>query len=177
MPQHHQTIIAYRKSKTRKSHSRSQPALNVVLYQPEFPANVGNIIRLCANTHTQLHIIFPIPFQLEDKKLLRAGLDYHEFVNIQTYLSYEHFCQAHPQARVWALTTKSSQNYHKFKFKAGDFFMFGPETRGLPEEVRKQCYGRLRIPMAKNNRSMNLANSVSICLYEGLRQLHFPDLH
>ncbi|RIY32477.1 hypothetical protein CKF54_04685 [Psittacicella hinzii] len=149
---------------------------NVVLFEPEQPGNVGNIIRLCANSGVQLHIIKPIPFEMDDKKLKRAGLDYHEYVHIKWYDSYQDFCQQNPQARVFSLTTKGSDAYHKTEFAPNDFFLFGPESRGLPDEVRNSTYGRIRIPMTPYARSINLANSVSICLYEALRQQDFPNL-
>ncbi|RIY32839.1 hypothetical protein CJP74_03375 [Psittacicella melopsittaci] len=149
---------------------------NVVLFEPEQPGNVGNIIRLCANSGVQLHIIKPIPFAMDDKKLRRAGLDYHEYVNIQWYDSYDDFKNKNPQARVFSLTTKGSDPYHKTQFEANDFFLFGPESRGLPDAVRNDTYGRIRIPMTPYARSINLANTVSICLYEALRQHDFPGL-
>ncbi|RIY37179.1 tRNA (cytidine(34)-2'-O)-methyltransferase [Psittacicella gerlachiana] len=149
---------------------------NVVLFEPEQPGNVGNIIRLCANAGVQLHIIKPIPFAMDDKKLRRAGLDYHEYVHIKWYDSYADFKEQNPQARVFSLTTKGSEPYHQVEFAPNDFFLFGPESRGLPDEVRNDTYGRIRIPMAAYARSINLANSVSICLYEALRQQDFPNL-
>lgn len=149
---------------------------NVVLFEPEQPGNVGNIIRLCANTNTQLHIIKPIPFAMDDKKLKRAGLDYHEYVHIKWYESYEDFKAQNPQARIFSLTTKGSTPYQAVSFAANDFFIFGPESRGLPDQVRNDTYGRIRIPMTPYARSINLANSVSICLYEALRQTDFPEM-
>ncbi|MFC6276279.1 tRNA (cytidine(34)-2'-O)-methyltransferase [Psittacicella hinzii] len=149
---------------------------NIVLFEPEQPGNVGNIIRLCANANAQLHIIKPIPFEMDDKKLRRAGLDYHEYVHIKWYDSYDDFVQQNPQARVFSLTTKGSTTYSEIKIEPNDFFLFGPESRGLPDHVRNHTYGRIRIPMAAYARSINLANSVSIMLYEALRQQNFPEL-
>lgn len=148
--------------------------LNVVLYQPEMPANTGNIIRLCANAGVQLHIIFPIPFRMDEKSLARASLDYAEFVNIKYYEDYEDFKRQHPNARVFALTTKTTNNMSSVTFQDGDFLMFGPESRGLPEQVREEVYERIRIPMQPVSRSLNLSNSVAICVYEALRQLGYP---
>lgn len=149
--------------------------LHVVLYQPEIPPNTGNIIRLCANTGFKLHLIEPLGFDLDDKKLRRAGLDYHEFAQIGRYPDLE-TCLSELQAeRVWALTTKGLRNYAEVAFKAGDVLLFGPETRGLPAEVLEALPGeqRLRLPMKPDSRSLNLSNTVAIMVYEAWRQLDF----
>ena len=105
---------------------------NVVLYQPEIPPNTGNVIRLCANTGAYLHLIEPLGFKLDDSKMRRAGLDYHEWARVQTHPDWQSFVEKHPQTRLFALTTKGKRHYHDVAFQAGDIFVFGPETRGLP---------------------------------------------
>ncbi len=149
--------------------------LHVVLYQPEIPPNTGNIIRLCANTGFKLHLIEPLGFDLDDKKLRRAGLDYHEFAQIGRYPDLESCLNEIRAERVWALTTKGSKNYADVEFKAGDVLLFGPETRGLPPEVLESLPAeqRLRLPMKPDSRSLNLSNTVAIMVYEAWRQLDF----
>ncbi len=149
--------------------------LHIVLYEPEIQANTGNIIRLCANTGARLHLIEPLGFALDDKKLRRAGLDYHEFADILTYRDYRHFCrEARPQ-RLLALTTRARRKHTESVYEQGDFLLFGPETRGLPEAVLhalgEQCC--LRIPMQSCSRSLNLSNAAAIVVYEAWRQLGF----
>jgi len=149
--------------------------LNIVLYEPEIPPNTGNIIRLCANTGMQLHLIEPIAFDLDDKKLRRAGLDYHEFANLKVYSNYQEFmCQARPE-RIFACTTKTTKAYTDVNFKTDDFLLFGPETRGLPENIRtsEQITSPITIPMKSNSRSINLSNAVAIIAFEAWRQLGF----
>jgi len=148
---------------------------NIVLYQPEIPPNTGNIIRLCANTGCYLHLIEPLGFKLEDKQLRRAGLDYHEWADIKTYNNIE---ELNPEQSVYALSTKGKKHYHQASFDAGDYLVFGPETRGLPEEYLKRLDKDhiLRLPMRQHSRSLNLANTVSIVTYEALRQNQFSDL-
>lgn len=145
---------------------------NIVLYQPEIPPNTGNIIRLCANTGCHLHLIEPLGFKLEDKQLRRAGLDYHEWADVKTYKSIE---ELQPQQPVYALSTKGKTHYHQAKFKAGDYLVFGPETRGLPVEYLHNLEKTqvLRLPMQANSRSLNLSNTVAIVVYEALRQQAF----
>ncbi len=145
---------------------------NIVLYQPEIPPNTGNIIRLCANTGCSLHLIEPLGFQLEDKQLRRAGLDYHEWAEVKTYKDIK---DLKPEKNVYALSTKGKNNYHQANFKAGDYLVFGPETRGLPEEYLKQLDADhvLRLPMLEHSRSLNLSNTVAIVCYEALRQNMF----
>jgi len=148
---------------------------HVVLFEPEIPANTGNIIRLCANTGSQLHLIHPLGFDMDDKKLRRAGLDYHEFAAVQEYASLDEFIDKVQPERIFGISTKGQQYVHDVQYKAGDAFLFGPETRGLPETVRENL-GRehvLRIPMQPTNRSLNLSNAVSLMVYEAWRQLDF----
>ena len=148
---------------------------NIVLYQPEIPPNTGNIIRLCANTGCYLHLIEPLGFKLEDKQLRRAGLDYHEWADIKTYNNIE---ELKPEQSVYALSTKGQKHYHQASFNTGDYLVFGPETRGLPEEYlnRLKHDHILRLPMRQHSRSLNLANTVSIVTYEALRQNQFGNL-
>ena len=148
---------------------------NVILYQPEIPPNTGNIIRLCANTGSQLHLIKPLGFTLEDKKLVRAGLDYHEFAALQVHETLQSCLSGFDPARVFALTTKGSQAFHQVHYQAGDAFLFGPESRGLPAKVLDQFNAnqRVRLPMRPDNRSLNLSNTVAVAVYEAWRQCGF----
>lgn len=148
---------------------------HVILYQPEIPPNTGNIIRLCANTGCQLHLVGPLGFTLEDKQLLRAGLDYHEFANLQVHETLMDCLPAFDPARVFAFTTKGSRGYHELQYRTGDAFLFGPESRGLPPEVldRFSAGQRLRLPMLPDNRSLNLSNAVAVAVYEAWRQCGF----
>ena len=148
---------------------------HVVLYEPEIPPNTGNIIRLCANCGAQLHLIRPLGFEMSDKQLRRAGLDYHEFAEVQIHDDLETFCQAVQPGRLFACSTRGSQDYTGIQYHPGDAFLFGPETRGLPVEVLESFppEQRLRIPMVPNNRSLNLANAVAILVYEAWRQQGF----
>ena len=148
---------------------------NIVLYEPEIPPNTGNIIRLAANTGCKLHLIEPLGFDLDAKKLRRAGLDYHEFADVLTYPDFNAFKDKHPNARVFGMTTKGSRPHTDLEYLEDDFFLFGPETRGLPEDVRSGL-GKdfcIRIPMLEGSRSLNLSNSVAIVVYEAWRQLGF----
>lgn len=146
--------------------------LHIALYQPEIPPNTGNIIRLCANSGAQLHLIHPLGFALEDKRMRRAGLDYHEWANVIHYPDTETFIAQNQHRRIFACTTKTENSYVDFDYHDEDLFLFGPETRGLPESLRTQYTG-LRIPMLAHSRSLNLSNSVAIILYEAWRQLNF----
>lgn len=148
---------------------------HIILFQPEIPPNTGNIIRLCANTGSQLHLIKPLGFTLEDKQLVRAGLDYHEFATLKVHESLADCLTEFGQARVFALTTKGSQSFHLVDFRSGDAFLFGPESRGLPAEVLGQFDAdhRLRLPMLPDNRSLNLSNTVAVAVYEAWRQCGF----
>jgi tRNA (cytidine/uridine-2'-O-)-methyltransferase len=148
---------------------------HIVLYEPEIPANTGNIIRLCANTGMQLHLIKPLGFDLDDKKLRRAGLDYHEWVAVKEHDSLDDFLSNINPGRTFALTTKGAKTYSEVSFQAQDAFLFGPETRGLPAAVLEGlgCEHCLYLPMQAASRSLNLSNTVSIVLYEAWRQLGF----
>lgn len=148
---------------------------DIVLYEPEIPPNTGNIIRLCANTGAQLHLVKPLGFTLEDKQLKRAGLDYHEYAQLQVHEHWQACKQALAGKRMFALTTKGSSRYTNLEFKAGDVFVFGPETRGLPQEIRDEFSPehRVRLPMLPDSRSLNLSNSAAILLYEAWRQVGF----
>jgi tRNA (cytidine/uridine-2'-O-)-methyltransferase len=148
---------------------------NIALYQPEIPPNTGNIIRLCANTGCQLHLIHPLGFELDDKKLRRAGLDYQEFAHIHNYPDYDFFLAAVKPARIFACSTKGSRRHSDVAFQPGDVFVFGPETRGLPASVldRLPPDHILRLPMLAESRSMNLSNAASVMVYEAWRQQGF----
>jgi tRNA (cytidine/uridine-2'-O-)-methyltransferase len=148
---------------------------HIILFQPEIPPNTGNIIRLCANAGAHLHLIEPLGFNLDDKHLRRAGLDYHEFVSIKKYKNLEEFIFLQKPARIFACSTKGKASYAQVSFQKEDAFLFGPETRGLPVEILKQFTDDrvLRIPMIKHSRSLNLSNAVAIVLYEAWRQNEF----
>lgn len=147
----------------------------IVLFEPEIPPNTGNIIRLCANTGCKLHLIEPLGFALDHRRLRRAGLDYHEFASIQTHVSFDAWLARQSSTRVLAFTTKGGNRYDRFAFRAGDALLFGPETRGLPDRVleRIDSAQRLRLPMMSGNRSLNLSNAVSVAVYEAWRQIGF----
>lgn len=152
--------------------------LHIALYEPEIPPNTGNIMRLCANTGAQLHLIEPFGFSLDEKSLRRAGLDYREFAVVRTYSDYLAFVAAIGTRRLFALTTKASRAYSDVAVQDEDVFLFGPETRGLPANILEslgpaQC---LRVPMLAHSRSLNLSNTAALVLYEGLRQLGFPGM-
>lgn len=148
---------------------------HIVLFEPEIPANTGNIIRLCANTGAKLHLIKPLGFELEDKKLRRAGLDYHEWAELQVYECFSDFVRDVEYKTLYALTTKGSVSYTEAKFEAGDALMFGPETRGLPDAILAETEQaqKLRLPMLPESRSLNLSNTVAVTLYEAWRQIDF----
>ena len=150
---------------------------HLVLVQPEIPPNTGNIIRLCANTGAQLHLVNPLGFPLDDTRMRRAGLDYHEFADLKVYEDWHDFIsRAQPNAaRMFALTTKGSNILSETVFNAGDWFVFGSETSGLPDHVRDffPLPQRIRLPMMPNNRSLNLSNTAAIIVYEAWRQVGF----
>lgn len=148
---------------------------HVILFQPEIPPNTGNIIRLCANSGCHLHLIEPIGFELDDKRLRRAGLDYHEYATLQRHADLPSCLESLGNPRLYAFTTKGSRLFHDARFERGDAFVFGPESRGLPAEVLDALDGdhRLRLPMREDCRSLNLSNTVAIAVYEGWRQLGF----
>lgn len=150
---------------------------NIVLVEPEIPPNTGNIIRLCANTGCHLHLIEPLGFSLDDKQMRRAGLDYHEYANIQRHANWEAFvARCRPDAlRMFAMTTKGSRNAFDVAFAPGDWLVFGCETRGLSEAVRQQFAPnqRLRLPMLEGQRSLNLSNAAAVMVFEAWRQQGF----
>ena len=148
---------------------------DVVLFQPEIPPNTGNIIRLCANTGSRLHLIHPLGFELDDSRLKRAGLDYHEYASVREHRGFNEFLLAMQPPRLFACSTRGETLYSEVDYRAGDAFVFGPETRGLPQPMldalpRGQ---RLRIPMREGNRSLNLSNAVAVVVYEAWRQNGF----
>ena len=150
--------------------------LNIVLYEPEIPPNTGNIIRLCANTGFRLHIIEPMGFAWDDKRLRRAGLDYHEFTAVTRHHDYRAFLEAENPQRLFALTTKGTPAHSAVSYQDGDYLMFGPETRGLPASILDALPAeqKIRIPMVPDSRSMNLSNAVSVVVYEAWRQFPSP---
>ena len=152
--------------------------LHVILYQPEIPPNTGNVIRLCANTGAALHLIEPLGFRLEDARLRRAGLDYHELTCVQTHTDWEAFRECWPKMRLWAFSTRGRVRYCDAPFRPGDGLLFGPETRGLPDRLLQELGGEqvLRLPMQAGSRSLNLSNTVAVGLYEALRQLDFEGM-
>lgn len=145
---------------------------HVILYQPEIPPNTGNIIRLCANTGCQLHLVRPLGFTLEDKQLVRAGLDYHEFATLHVHDTLQDCLSAFDPARVFALTTKGPQAFHQVRYQARDAFLFGPESCGLPPAVlgRFAAGQRVRLPMLPHSRSLNLSNAAAVAVFEAWRQ-------
>ena len=150
---------------------------HVVLVEPEIPPNTGNIIRLCANTGAQLHLVEPLGFPLDDAKMRRAGLDYHEFATMKVYSSWSDFLtkMSPDPSRMFALTTHGSTCFSTSRFQSGDIFVFGSETKGLSPEIHHffQEGRRIRLPMRPHNRSLNLSNSVAIVVYEAWRQNGF----
>ena len=150
--------------------------LNIVLFEPEIPPNTGNIIRLCANTGFKLHVIEPLGFALDDKRMRRAGLDYHEFADLKIYKDFEDFqAQRDQNAALYSCSTKGRKGPVDVQFKPGDYLLFGPETRGLPVGILDSMPQEhiLRLPMIENSRSLNLSNSVAIFVYEAWRQLDY----
>ncbi len=149
--------------------------LNIVLFEPEIPPNTGNIIRLCANTGFQLHLIEPLGFAWDDKRLRRAGLDYHEYTALKKHASYRDFLGTEAPSRLFALTTKGTPAHSAVAYQAGDYLLFGPESRGLPAEILDALPAgqKIRIPMRAESRSMNLSNAVSVVVYEAWRQLDY----
>ena len=151
--------------------------INIVLLEPEIPANTGNIGRTCVATGTDLHLIEPLGFQLNEKSIKRAGMDYWEHLNVTRYMNFDEFKKKHPDAKIWMATTKAKHVYTDVKFGPDDFIMFGKESAGIPEEILKQHPDTaVRIPMIGETRSLNLSNSVAILTYEALRQNDFADL-
>jgi tRNA (cytidine/uridine-2'-O-)-methyltransferase len=149
--------------------------INIVLFEPEIPPNTGNIIRLAANTGSQLHLIKPFGFELDDKRMRRAGLDYHEFAGITIYDNWQNFKEVNVDSRLFGVSTKGSNNYTEVRYEKGDFLVFGPETRGLPDSIRDELgpESLVRIPMLPASRSLNLSNAAAVLVYEAWRQLGF----
>ncbi len=151
--------------------------INIVLVEPEIPQNCGNIARTCAATRSRLHLIKPLGFDISEKAVKRAGLDYWPMVDLRVYENLEHFFAENPDADLWLATTKAPRDYSQARFQDGCYLMFGKETAGLPEDLRRRYYDRcIRIPMRADARSLNLSNSVAILAYEALKQLDFPNL-
>lgn len=152
---------------------------HIVLFQPQIPPNTGNIIRLCANTGAKLHLIKPLGFDLDDKNLRRAGLDYHEYTQVKQYENLSEFIAAVKPPRIFACSTKGKYTYTQVKFMPNDALLFGAETSGLPADLLRQfdLINILRIPMLAHSRSLNLSNSVAVILYEALRQNDFAMLN
>lgn len=151
--------------------------MNIILHQPEIPANTGNIGRTCVATGTALHLIEPLGFRLDEKSIKRSGMDYWDKLDVTRYINYEEFLEKHPGAKVWMATTKAKRLYTEAEFSPNDFIMFGKESAGIPEEIlvenEETC---IRIPMLDQIRSLNLSNAVAIVLYEALRQNRFDSL-
>ncbi|MBL8522537.1 MAG: tRNA (cytidine(34)-2'-O)-methyltransferase [Betaproteobacteria bacterium] len=148
---------------------------NVVLYRPEIPPNTGNVIRLCANTGSRLHLVYPLGFEWDDARVKRAGLDYHEFADVQHHASWTSCMQALADSRIFAVETRQASRYDNVRYQAGDAFVFGRETSGLPDEVLEDIPPERRVwlPMRPNNRSLNLSNSVAVMIFEAWRQVGF----
>jgi tRNA (cytidine/uridine-2'-O-)-methyltransferase len=148
---------------------------HVVLYQPEIPPNTGNVIRLCANTGCRLHLIQPLGFEMDDRKLRRAGLDYREWASISVHASLDAFTAAIKPRRLWAVSTRGNRSYSDVTYQQGDALLFGPETRGLPPEVLDELGDErvVRLPMVSQSRSLNLSNTVAVLVYEAWRQQQF----
>ena len=151
--------------------------MNIILHQPEIPANTGNIGRTCVATGTSLHLIEPMGFRINEKELKRAGMDYWDRLDVHRYMNFDEFLQKNPGAKIWMATTKAKQVYSDVEFGPDDFIMFGKESAGIPEEIliehEQSC---IRIPMLDDIRSLNLSNSVAIVLYEALRQQDFKGM-
>ncbi|ROT98706.1 tRNA (cytidine(34)-2'-O)-methyltransferase [Marinobacter sp. R17] len=148
---------------------------HIVLHEPQIAPNTGNIIRLAANTGFQLHLIEPLGFDFEERKLRRAGLDYHDLANVSRYRDFEDFLAKQPGKRIYAMTTKASTHYSEVAFEAGDCLLFGSETAGLPADIRggSAIEQALRLPMCDTSRSLNLSNAVAVVCYEAWRQVGF----
>lgn len=148
---------------------------DIILYQPEIPPNTGNVIRLCANTGARLHLIKPLGFDLDDRQLRRAGLDYHEYAPMLVHETLDAALADLAPTRLFALSTRNATRYDEVAFAPGDAFLFGPETRGLPEDVLTAIPDsqRLRLPMRPDNRSLNLSNAVAVVVFEAWRQQGF----
>lgn len=150
---------------------------NIVLYEPEIPPNTGNIIRLAANTGCWVHLIEPLGFELDDKRMRRAGLDYREYAEVKLHPDWDAFLAGEQPEKLYAFTTKASRNFASATFGKGDYLLFGPETRGLPDHLLNALHPdlRLRLPMLPESRSLNLSNTVAIAVYEAWRQNGFGE--
>ena len=146
---------------------------DIVLVHPEIPPNAGNAIRLAANTGCRLHLVEPLGFSMDDRQLKRAGLDYHELASVQTHKTWKSCRDSLAGRRMYALTTKASRLYTEVSYAAGDVFVFGAETQGLPQDVLSEIADQLRLPMRPGNRSINLSNAVAVVVFEAWRQLGF----
>jgi tRNA (cytidine/uridine-2'-O-)-methyltransferase len=148
---------------------------HIVLVNPEIPPNTGNVVRLAANTGARLHLVEPLGFRMDDRELRRAGLDYHEFARVQVHKSYEQLKSVLAGCRLFALSTRGTRSYAAVEFRAGDAFVFGPETKGLAPRLLDEFppEQRLRLPMLPGNRSLNLSNAVAVVVFEAWRQLGF----
>ncbi len=152
-------------------------SMNIVLFEPEIPANTGNIGRTCVATGTKLHLIKPLGFSIDEKAVRRAGLDYWQYLDLEVYENYEDFCIKNPNAKVYYATTKGKNVYTDVKYEPDCFLMFGKESAGIPEEILVQHPDEaVRIPMIGDIRSLNLGNSVAVLLYEALRQNDFAQM-
>ena len=152
-------------------------ALNIVLFEPEIPANTGNIGRTCVATGTRLHLIEPLGFRLNEKSIKRAGMDYWEHLDVTRYINFEEFLEKNPGAKIYMATTKGQHVYTEVNFEPDCYIMFGKESAGIPEEILvKNPENCIRIPMLSEIRSLNLSNSVAVVLYEALRQNHFEHM-
>ena len=151
--------------------------INVILFQPEIPPNTGNIIRLCANTGAGLHLVEPLGFDLDDAKLRRAGLDYHEFARVHRHASLDDCLRFLDMPRLFAFSARSEKRFDRVSYQRNDALLFGPETRGLPDDViaRISPPNRLRLPMRAGQRSLNLSNAVAVAVFEAWRQLDYVD--
>lgn len=151
--------------------------MNIVLLEPEIPANTGNIGRTCVATDTRLHLIEPLGFRLSEKEIKRAGMDYWQDLDVRVYLNYEDFLDKNPGARIYYASTKAPQIYTQVRYEKDDYVMFGKESAGIPEEILlRNQETAIRIPMKENIRSLNLSNSAAIVLYEALRQQEFAQM-
>lgn len=153
--------------------------LNIVLVEPEIPQNCGNIARTCAATGSRLHLVRPLGFDISDKAVKRAGLDYWHLVDVQDYENLEELFRLHPEAaeKAWLTTTKAPRSYQEASFESDSWLFFGKETAGLPLSFREKFFDRcIRLPMVSEARSLNLSNTVAVCVYEALRQTGFPGL-
>lgn len=151
--------------------------MNIILHQPEIPANTGNIGRTCVATGSSLHLIEPLGFRLDEKSIKRAGMDYWEHLNVTRYMNMKEFMEKNPGAKIWMASTKAKYSYSEVQYGPDDFIMFGKESGGIPEEIlRANEETCVRIPMLPTIRSLNLANSVAIVLYEALRQQNFSNM-